>query len=723
MNKIKSYMLSLLALVGLGFAVGCQDSIDMSDRYTFTEETVAQYLQHEDNYSEYYKLLGQVKISSRSESTVLQLMSARGHFTVFPPDNQAIQEYLDGLQRKGLISSPSWEGFDGNEKRLDSIRKVIVFNSIIDGGDDVEAIQTSNFPQSGKEFNQPNMNDRKLTFFLSQGLDSMFINGTKNDDGRIIGGALIDESVRNILASNGYIHGVHSVIAPSNATLADVMKDFIDMGDTSMIVTAKMIEACGLFDTLSKVKDDAYEQAYLTNAVPNLGKHPTFQSLPGYMPEHRKFGFTIFAETPAFWKSVFPNKDIKDITVEDLQGYAQKLYPEATDDNFKSTNNALNKFITYHLLPEKLSADRLVIHYNEKGYNYKTSTRPTIATYELYTTMGEPRLLKLYEGGASPAPQGVFINRFPVLDNGRHGTYHETNDAPLAKGFKVNTEEVQSVINGYIYPIESQDLANAPLVWDDATATNFQKQRLRFDVSSMFPEFINNDIRANRTKTNQNLCVGIPCDNVYKYCNGLDIAEGTNFYYLLGLDLNWQNWEGDEFNVTGRYEMIMKLPPVPKKGTYEIRYAVQTNTAQRGMCQVYFGDNKDNLPAIGIPLDLRMGGINRRTSAGTFPSIVGWVEDNANDDDFNAEIDKKMRNNGFMKGAESYSGTPGAQTARTFEYNTRRIIVRQDMEPGKTYYLKFKSVLDDETREFYMDYLEYCAKEVYDNPMTPEDIW
>jgi hypothetical protein len=26
-------------------------------------------------------------------------------------------------------------------------------------------------------------------------------------------------------------------------------------------------------------------------------------------------------------------------------------------------------------------------------------------------------------------------------------------------------------------------------------------------------------------------------------------------------------------------------------------------------------------------------------------------------------------------------------------------------------------------KEFYMDYMEYCAKEVYDNPETPEDIW
>ena len=53
----------------------------------------------------------------------------------------------------------------------------------------------------------------------------------------------------------------------------------------------------------------------------------------------------------------------------------------------------------------------------------------------------------------------------------------------------------------------------------------------------------------------------------------------------------------------------------------------------------------------------------------------------------------------------------------------RRIVTRQTLDPDKTYYLKIKSVLDTETAEFYMDHIEYCPKEIYDNPVTPEDIW
>ena len=132
------------------------------------------------------------------------------------------------------------------------------------------------------------------------------------------------------------------------------------------------------------------------------------------------------------------------------------------------------------------------------------------------------------------------------------------------------------------------------------------------------------------------------------------------------------------------------------------------------MCQVYFGSDKNRMPAVGIPLDLRIGGTHE---------LLGWTADSPTDDDLNAENDKKMRNNGFMKGAENYCIGSGTVTARAEKTTPRRIIVRQEMNPDETYYLKFKTVLSDKNKQFYMDYIEYCAKEVYDNPMTPEDIW
>ena len=721
MKKIKKYICLLLAVLAGGVVQSCKETIDTSDRYTFTQETIASYLEKHENYSAYYKLLGEVPISSRSTSTVLQLMSARGRYTVFAPSNAAVQAYLDSLVVKGIISEPKWEAFT-DAKVLDSIRKVIVYNSIIDSGDEVDAYQTSSFPQDTEEFLQANMNDRKLSVNYGTNPDSMYINGTKDSTGNVLNGCLVDLRNRDVRAINGYLHQVHSVVAPSNETLGDLFRGFLDSGEGDYVVTAKVILACGLQNELSKVKDEVYEAAYLEGSITNLPTHPSFRSSPGYLPEHRKYGYTVFAETDDFWRNAI-GKDPKDISVEDVKNWviSQGLYPDALDNgNYADEKNVLNQFMTYHILPMRLPVDKLVIHYNEKGYYYATSKAYTIPTWEIYTTLGERRLLKIYQ---SRDVEGIFLNRFPNLDNGRRGTYRETSCDMDKQGFRVETDKAQSVVNGYIYPITA--MGGGTLAYTPETRTNFQRQRLRFDVAGLFPELMNNDIRANRVSKKENLCVGVPVSSTYPYLENLDIADGTNFYYLLGLGEGWQNYQGDEFNVVGRYEMTFRLPPVPVKGTYEIRYAVQNNSGLRGMCQVYFGTNKDNLYAMGIPLDLRIGGNGFRSESGIDNTYsIGWEADSNTDDDYNAEVDKKMRNNSFMKGPEHYhAGTASSSTARATNTTTRRIIVREEMEPGKTYYLKFKSVLDDEKKEFYMDYIEFCAKEVYDNPQTPEDIW
>ncbi len=682
---------------------GCKEDIDVSNRYTYTEETIASYLEAHDDYSEYYALLGEVEISQRSESTVRQLLSARGNYTVFAPTNEAIHQYLVELCEKGIINSPTWDGFT-DEAVLDSIRKTIVYNSIIDGGDETEAYETGSFPGDTEEFMLANMNDRKLSVNYAPNPDSIYINGTKGDDGNVLGGSLVDLSNRDIFALNGYIHQVHTVVAPSNDTLGDVLFGFVEQDEEGYLVMAKIALACGLQDTLSRIKDETYETLYLTDQI--TVDH-------GYAPEHRKYGFTIFAEPDEFWRQTL-GKDPHDITAEDVRDWVvgQGFYPDATSGNdYTSPSNALNQFVTYHILPMRIPVDKLVIHYNEKGYYYTTSTRYTVATWELYTTMGERRLMKLYQCSDI---SGIFLNRFPVLDNGRHGTYHEVSCDADKQGFLVNTAEALSYINGYIYPITPQGDGVATLAYTQETRENFQKQRLRFDVAGFFPELMSNDIRANRVGRTEDQSVGFPVTSLYTYLDGVTIEDGSVFSYLLGLGKGWQDYQGDEIYVTGRYEMTFLLPPVPLKGTYEIRYAVQNNSDKRGMCQVYFGADTDHLYAMGIPLDLRIGGTS---------DLLGWEAD-TDDDDYNAEIDKRMRNNGFMKGPEHYhAGTGSAGTARESQYTTRRIIVREDLDPDTRYYLKFKSVLEDESKEFFMDFVELCAKEVYDNPQTPEDIW
>lgn len=712
MNKPQYFRNALLAIMAL-LCYSCSEHIDTSERYVFTDETITSYLEKQPQYSQYVQLMGQVKVSPRSETTVRQLMSARGNYTCFAPNNDAIDAYLDSLCAREIISSPSWDAFP-DSVTLDSIRKVIVHNSIIDGGDiDYSGkrvyFETSEFPiNNNEEFAVSTMGDRKLSVSYSDlDPDSMWINGD----------ALISLKNRDIPASNGVIHEVEGVIAPANNTLGDLLKSFLDEGREGFIVAAKLIQACDLLDTLSKVRDERYEMMYLEGKLENLKTHPS-ENKPGYLPEHRKYGFTLFAEPDEFWQSVI-QKPAMEITVEDVKEYlvSQNVYPEcSTDENYKDPKNIVYQFITYHLIPFRLSPDKIIIHYNEKGYTLDKKT-PTVAMTELYTTMGKRRLLKIFESRES---QGVYLNRFPVLNNGRRGNYREDYCAPDKQGLFVDKDNANmKAINAVIYPISGL------LHYSDDVRSDLQKQRMRFDVAGIFPEFINNDLRGQTVTTPEHMTVGIPSDNVFKYLEDLSISDLTLFYYLMGRGKGWPNYLGDELNVIGRYEMVLRLPPVPKRGTYELRIANSCGCNYRGMAQVYWGDDINNLPVTGTPFDFRLNGKERITPIGSFPSGVGWEEDVDDDEDYNAEVDKKMRNNGFMKAPEHYAaGSPGTtRTARDNYYKTRRIMVTATMDPDKTYYLKFKNVMDDETKQFYMDYFEFCAKEVYDNPETPEDIW
>lgn len=708
MKKITFIVLALTSL----FIVGCSEEVDTSARYVFKEEIISGYLEKHEQYSQYCELLKQVPISKASKTSVYQLLSARGNFTVFAPTNDAIQLYLDSLVRKGLIPKASWDAFDDSTK-LDSIRKVIVYNSVIDGGDDNGYFQINGLPGSTgttAEIEVPNMNDRKLVVFHTDDPDSILIND-----------CMIDKTNHDILSINGVIHSMHNVVAPSGDSMAMLLKNMMEANDGGYLVMAKLIEACGLLDTLDKIKDDVYEDKYLKadilQEVPTKGDGDwTF-----YTPEHRYFGFTIFAETDAFWAKTL-GKDVSEITVDDIYNYIDRMgiYPNAKRDrDYDNEDNLLNQFVTYHMLPMRLAKDRLVNHYNERGYN-TSSKNPTVAIFEFYTTMGKRRLLKIFESKES---NGIYLNRFPKLNNSRNGDYHELSCEPQNVGIFIGEPNLQgenNVRNGIIYPIEEL------LYYSDNTRNQMMRSRIRWNVTAMWPEFMNNDIRISSLTDDRHLAVYIPTDKElgYQYLKDVEIEKDTKFFYWTGRGHNWANMQGDEMTIRGLYEVTMRLPPVPVRGVYELRFAQQCGGTWRGMAQFYWGE-KDHLAAMGIPMDLRQGANYLNTTKGKVTSDIGYEVDDANDDDYNAEIDKRMRNYGFMKGCQQYAaGAPGTSaTMRGNEYCLRRIMLRQTMDPDKTYYVKFKTVMDDDTRYFYMDYLEYCAKEVYDNPAEPEDIW
>lgn len=707
-----TYKLCLAAVCFVCF-FGCTESIDTSARYVFTEETVMSYLEKHEAYSSYVDILRQVSISRLSESKVSQLLSARGVYTVFAPTNKAIQKYLEDLVAEGLITEPSWDAFP-NEHKLDSIRKVIVYNSIIDGGDEIDAYYyTANFPNDKDEFILGTLNDRKLSVRKpSNQPDSIYI----NED------CPVSITQRDILNINGIIHQVEKVIAPKDITAANFIQQCIDEKKEGFLACFRVIQACGLLDTLSKVRDEKYEELYQTGQIKNLeGMHDTYgfaEGEIGYAPRHRLYGFTIFAEPDDFWRSQGIDPNASDLMEKIMQWILDNhQYSDedifTTDANYTSENNLLNQWITYHILPMRIPKGKLVFHINEYGYNLSRPDVYAIPVYEFYTTMGKRRLFKLTESKAS---NGVYINRFPTTDNGRKGTGLEIGCDPDKVGSLVDTESPLTILNDMtnccVYPID------APISYNDKVRDNLQKNRIRFDGMSLFPEAMNNDIRLKKATGEDSKHVYIPNTvRAYNYFENMQQNADMNFVYYNAWNDDWCNLNRDEMKAVGRFEVTFKLPPVPRRGTYEVRYKVLAND-NRGVAQVYFGSNPNKLPAAGIPLDLTLD-----CRKGLDAEKVGWEDDHDDDDDYNAEIDKRMRNNGYMKGPQSINSSDGTERGKNDRENIRHIFVRQTLDPNETYYIKLKSVLDSERKEFYMDFIEYVAKEIYDNPEKPEDIW
>ena len=694
----------LFILAMISILAACKEDIDTSARYVFKDYTVYSYLSTFPQYSEYAKLLSEVKASPISNTTLKQLLTARGHYTCFAPTNDAVQAYLQYLTEEGIISEPSWDAFPSDRVR-DSIKQVIVYNSIIDGADETY-ILTSEFPLTNNaELPLANMNDRKLSIRFGDTPDSLYVNYD----------CPIDSRNKDIEVTNGVIHCMHKVIFMEDLSLTQLFNEIVLKKREGFLVTAKVILACGLQDTMSKVRDEVYEKLYLTKAITDFDANKiswTFHGASGhrtaYLPEHRKYGFTVFAERDNFWREAL-GKEPADITPADVQQWVLDNHQYSEDDefvadnNFSSPKNLLYQWITYHILPCKISSDKLVIHNNEKGYNIQNKNL-TIAQDEFYATMGKRRLLKIFESKES---NGVYLNRFPKLDNGRRGTYHELYCDEDKVGCLIDNRSDSvlnyNVLNGIVYGID------APLAYTDEVRNNLQRQRIRFESMTMFPEAMTNDIRKCQSTDFRHQFIHIPPTSKYQYFENMDLSDDTWFVYLNSYGYDWCNLNADELKAEGRYEVTLKLPPVPRSGVYELRYKVLAN-GDRGTAQFYLGTDKNKLAPTRIPIDLTL----------STPEKTGWFTD-SDDDEYNAEKDKQMRNNGIMKGAEGIQNSSATERATT--YTLRHIVSRQFVDADKTYYLRIKSVLDSDRKEFYMDYLEWVSKDVYDNPVEPEDIW
>lgn len=669
-DKIKNYcgigvLLASCAALTLN---SCKENIDDSNLYTFTGEMMIDHLRDNPDFSSYYEILGRVHPSKRSSSTMHELLAARGNYTCFAPTNEAIDLYIDSLLTIGEVSSKEVSELP------DSVAEYIVFNSIIDHGNN-EAIASTEFD---KAENYANMNDRYITFTY-----------TNAEDGSTVIYANTNSKITemDIEVENGYIHVIDKVLSPSKATVADLIE-----ATPNLSFFGGLLEMTGWDDKLLVWRDDAYED------FEEAGEVISTKTGNSQYPEHRYLGFTVFVEPDSVYEANGIN------SVAELMTYLQNnaYYNEGTSygEDYTNPENAVNQFVAYHILPELLTWNNMVIWSNEKGYfsgSPNDGTSFNVNVWEYYETL-DPHRRSIKITGIR---NGKRINRQSEYNL---VTYRERN--VNIEGVKINEtngENENYARNGYYFPIDEI------LLWTSDVPNKVLNERMRYDICSLLPELMTNGLRMNKTNGT---------DWVFKhdyFDNVLNMTDETVFNYLpnqgnAGSATTWLDYQTDEWNIQGVYDFTMKLPPVPYTGTYEIRYGINAN-GNRGMAQIYVGENPNNLAAYGIPLDLRLGGSS---------TMVNWQSDTSlGNEDAIMEKDKAMRNNGYMKGPAYFfpaSGVPG----RDCRDCLRRIVYTGRLEAGKTYYIRFKSVLDSSNTEFFFDYLELVPRTIYNGDISED---
>lgn len=636
----------------------CTDSDDVGDNYTtFTGETIRDFLDNNPEYSEFETAL--------DSAGALSLMSSYGKYTCFIPNNNAVNAYV------------AEKGFGYFEAFLDSASAVreMVYYHIIDGeSNGVGTYTTATFTTGNIE--TKNMLGRYLYTTVTTDGTSWLINSSAKIT-----------SANNTMV-NGVVHIVDKVVEGNN----DVLSNFVQT-DSRFTLYAEALKATGLIDSLSLVEDDSYV------------KPEKASSSDPDAPSRRLFGYTALLEPD----SVLRINGINNL--DDMRSYAEQKYPEATATDETDRNNALNKFVAYHIIPYKMTSSQLC------------PTRDFTVTQTFEVPEWQREIFR--DGKFSldnylfPMASNTIINvqkfvwrdqadQAPVFNDERNPYNPQYDnflaDCPDAVTIDLNNSNLDC-LNGEVHSLTGM------LYYKD----NIYHKRLRMDFTSFLPEMFNNDLLTG----NHNLPRG--------YCKNLewDDKDGITTNYWVRYGGHSYFW-GDVIMVKGRCNFEVTLGPIPS-GSYEVRIGYHVRTNDYGVVQYYL----DGEPC-GIPLDQSVTA-NRSSEIGWnqtwfymehYPS-TSWVSGRETEDDYYGYInDKAMHNLSYMKAPDSFAsmelanGDPSPVnygSARNDAYAVRRVLKMVTWPTTQKHVLRISNLMD---KGFDLDYIEFMPRDLIENEDT-----
>lgn len=635
--------LAITVFASLLFILSACNSDDVGNNfYTFTGETVGQYISNRpETYSEFTNLL--------DTTGVMGLLNAYGDYTCFLPDNNAMYQFYQSRNKNSLY-----------DFTLSELKKIAYDHIIKDF-----AITTDEFVEGF--LNKQTMSGRYVDIGISS--DETGLVYTINTVSKI--------TEKDIEAHNGVIHVINEVVSPTDNTLVEAISN-----DSQFSLFYEALQATGLAQNISLIKDESYVPPQDWVNRENL--HEIYNYAWQRVPRERKYGFTALMES----NDTYAANGINNL--DDLKAYAKQaydaMYPEdASITDVTDRKNSLNRFIAYHLLDKKIPMRLFVYNYDNTGMNFET-------TGESHQT-AKSLNIDMYEYLETLCPNTLMEVR----------TYRPTNEYNLfnmipetGKAVRLTDNFDNDALNGVYHEIDNI------LVYNADVERMLTTKRMRMDVSSFFPEFVNNNIRIG----NSHIGGGLYSERYFipvGYIDRIRASETTEVHYF-NADDRFCDYQGDEMHLVGLYDFDITTITIPP-GTYEVRFGYQP-TALRGVAQLYW----DGVPT-GIPLDLRLPAND--------PDIGYQTPGTDPRDPEGFENDKAMRNRGYMKGPASYQVIANwwyNGTGRMEEQVLRRILGIYTFDEWSTHTISIKAV---KSGEFMFDYLEFVPVEV----LEYEDIY
>lgn len=388
--------------------------------------------------------------------------------------------------------------------------------------------------------------------------------------------------------------------------------------------------------------------------------------------------FTAFVEPD----SVYARYGINNI--EDLKAYAAKIYDEvypedATVADLTDRRNSLNRFVSYHLLDRYCDTGSLVAATMNDFFGNGISGCFLLWSrdaYDCYETMMPYSLMKVSYGRMTGYVH--HINRKYGLFNG--GEQFNITGAPLVKDRCDNQAS-----NGVYHCID--DIIS----YDAQTQNAVFYERMTFDLTTLSPEFANNDIRHAQKSTI------LPS----RMMKNFSYAGEQHLVYEPGANGFW-NYQVDELFLHPPYDSIgvtFKLPPMPA-GTYQLCFGV-VPMSHRGVVQFYIDDEP-----CGDPVDLRN------------TNMEGWFSDDGLTEEEIAAKENVFRELGWMKGLNNYSCTnTGTNIMRIMSNTVRRIVGSYHTDGHTDHYLRIQPV-DNSVKEIMLDYIQITPKAICEKELT-----